>query len=224
MTTYTTTENIKAVYIIYLVNELLNDPEFISDVQALAANYEFFKQHPWSSIKSMIASRPSKPTLQQTRLKAEQYYNALRRLIEKYRLDEEWALEITHKAVKNPQLVNCLPDVLTDSRTKDYSITWHASELLSKNEARKDILRQFEVQWTQYVSELRASGLVSVQKRPETKRHMSWVFMRACKGQSWKQIADNQNTKVDTVRKEVQPIIELLGLKSPRLKGGRPRR
>lgn len=222
MSTYTKTENIKAVYIIYLVIELLNDQEFISDVQALASDYKLFQQHPWGSIKNMIASRPSTPTSQQTKLKAERYYNALCRLVKKYRLNEEWALEIIHGAVKDPQLINCLPDVSTVSTLKEYSITWHATEPPNKNEARKDVLKQFEIQWSQYIAELRKAGLVRLQRRPATKRHMKWVFMRACKGQSWKQIARSEHTNIDNVRKTVSPIIQLLGLRPPQLKGGRP--
>ena len=89
---------------------------------------------------------------------------------------------------------------------------------------QQEILRQFEEQWSEYECILNEAGFIRTRKHSLLEAHVRWVFKRACLKQSWQEIANEEHAHRDTIRKAVIPIINLLGLKSPKLRGGHPRK
>jgi len=205
-----------------LMLNLAQHQPFVQQLQRLGQDCPTVTRYALSRIQAIRSRADSLASEREDWSEARAYYDKLSELVSDYGLNPQWAMELVHMAVTKPKALGIAPFEFVEIQPKQYEITWSDRFVTTKNEIRQHVLKQFEEQWADYEGQLRKAGFVRLHKRGRLADHMRWVFKRVCLKKSWNQIATSQYTSKDTVRKTAQPIIDMLGLKSPELKGGRP--
>ena len=209
----------------HLMGHLATHKPFLDGLERLRQDYPMMADHSWSEIASYKSIRDPLPFEQEECRQARAYYDGLLTLVMEYGLNSDWAMERIHYGIRNLYIlvIGPIEDVFNGST--QYKIIWDDESFPTKKAIEKDILRQFEEQWTEYERKLEEAGLKRIRKQFALGDHMRWVFKRVCLKQSWNQIANSESRSGnDAIRKATQPIIELLGLQEPKLPGGRPRK
>ena len=209
-------------YILYLLAQ--HEP-FTQRLEELRQTYSsLITCHSWMEINVLKSIGDPPPSLRQDCAQAKEYYESLVALVKEYGLNPDWAIERINYGILYPNalVIGAVDSIEVEPR--QYTITWNTRSFLTRKQIKEDILRQFKEQWSDYEQTMREAGFIRTRKRGALEDHMRWVFRRVCLKQSWNQIAKEEHANVDTIRHSVEPIIKLLGLQPPKLRGGRPRK
>lgn len=216
---------IRSQYIDYLFCLLARHEPFTQRLEELRQAYSaLIRYHSWAEINVLKSVEAPKSGMKQDSAQAKQYYESLSVLVKEYGLNPDWAIERINYGIVYP---NALVIGAVDSieiEPRQYTITWDTRSFPTKKRIEEDILKQLEAQWCDYEQTMIKAGFIRTRKRGAFEGHMRWVFKRICLKQSWSQIAAQEHADMDRIRKSVVPIINLLGLEQPKLKGGRPRK
>ena len=221
---YQPKDALKAKRIFLLLNYLQQEPSFLKWTQDLKGNYHEVISKNWKDIKNILTIYKVLPQHTELGTESSAYLEELYKLVNHYRLNLDWSLEALHNMLKFAHPGR--PATVTwREQNREYTIKWVNDPLLSKEEHKNRILRQFEDQWRQEEEKLyKEDGLVKSRKHSSLEMHMRWVFKRVCLGRSWRQIAEEEFVTSDSIRSSTKPIIDSLGLQSARLKGGRQKK
>ena len=198
-------------FILLLNYHLLNHPPFHEKLVNLNADFPHMKRYPWEWLNSPAVEKLRKHDyLEYEAIK--EYREQLQELASSYNLNAEWALELVHRGVGDPTPAGMVPAASAHVRAKKYSINWNDADPRSKQEIRRDILRQFEQQWAEHRQKARSTALGKLRGRSKLKDRTGWVFKRICLKQSWDELAREANRDADAVRREVEKLTGVLGL------------
>jgi len=227
--------NIRNTYIYYLLESLAGVKAFMEKLENLQKRYSSVSGESWHMISEIaetgdaISFEGLDPKL------VKDYHNKVVTLITDYGLNPQWACELIHKNISYRAENECqafpirivMEEEPTDETPFKFSIYREADWLVSKQEAKKDVLGKFNQQWKTFTLELKDLGLARDRKRGERsalKDNIRWVFKRVCQRKSWDRIATEEESDKNTVKKVVRPIVRLLGLTEPKLYPGRPKK
>ncbi len=206
----------------YLLGNLAMHEPFKKQLAQLVYDYPRMRQMSLRRIEQLALREDLPQSLRQESTQAKTYYMQLVAIVEQHGLNPEWAMELIHERADDIRKLAVGITEVKNIQTHRYVITWDDECAPTKDGIKGYVLDQFEKQWEQYEGMMKKHGLLRRRKRSQLKKHMRWVFKRVCLKQSWNQIATKEHNNVDVVRKNTKPLINLLGLKEPKLKGGRP--
>lgn len=223
---FETKDDTRNSWITILLAYLATDAAFMAKVELLRQEYPIVKGEPMTSIASLAASTARLSESEEPRRQARRYCERLLALLEEYGLNPDWAFELIHEAVADPGSIVRLTgfDLATFEQAREYTISWNAEDYPTKQSAKRHVLRQFETQWAECEGELKKAGFVKTRVKGAILEHVRWAYEHVCQRKSWRSIEREEHRNRDTIRKAALPVINLLGLRPPDLKGGRPRK
>ncbi len=207
----------KHAYIEMLMYHLSRHAPFMNDLEELR-NYPFATQRFLHAVKELASSTievnwDKHKHEEQRQIK--EYYRKLESMVERYRLNQEWAMEVIHEGVDNIQTMFLMPQIsVIDEQLEDYTITWNLDSGLTKKEIKNYILAHFENQWAEFEKRANEAGYRKVHKKWAIKEHTYAVFRHVCLESTWEDIAkEDEVDDIDSLRKPAERIMKSLGLR-----------
>ncbi len=214
----------KNAYIEMLMYHLSQHAPFMNNLDELG-NYPLATQRFLHAVKELASSTIEvnwDKYKHEEQRQIKEYYRKLEAMVERYRLNPEWAMGVIHEGVNNIQSMFLAPGItVIDEQLEDYTITWNLDSGLNKKQIEKYVLAQFENQWAEFEERAKEEGYRKVHKKWAMKEHTYAVFRHVCLGMTWNDITEETDgvDDVDTVRKPAQEIMKSLGLNSKRRRG-----
>jgi len=195
---------------------------FVKKLEDLKQDYPVLAGYAWEAVLRLQSMQDPQPDEELCCKEAREYCGRLLLLVEDYGLNPDWAMERIHNSLNAPRTLGSL---LVDNFVVPpmrIAITVEAEPPVTKDEARRLVLRQFEEKWPESESRVKQAGLVKERQGGELPKHMRWVFKRVCLKKNWEEIADSEIAEVDkdrvvgsdAIRNSATPIIRQLGLRS----------
>ena len=137
--------------VVYLLEELVQHPPFVERLENMNRQYDLIRQrYSWREICVISNSGGCNEQEKEDEQEIKGYFNAVAIVVDEYGLNPEWAMELIHVGVGDPQgMILRIGGVEGDSEPRQFTITWEDESLPTKAAIKRHILRQFEEQWKQ---------------------------------------------------------------------------